>query len=144
MFRSAKPIQIQPIIPNLINQRKITKEIRILFEISRFFQVKCRLLALEWIARLANRWLPSWLTQRGWSRHNCSWVLCPAPDKEGQKNTYFTRKTTYSNRKFDIKKTQNTDLGQISILGFLPHFYQNWVNGLDSDRFCAPEHICEL
>ena len=27
---------------------------------------------------------------------------------------------------------------------FLPYFYQNWVNGLDLDRFCAPEHICEL
>ena len=28
-IRSAKPIQIQPIIPNLINQRKIAKQIRI-------------------------------------------------------------------------------------------------------------------
>ena len=24
------------------------------------------------------------------------------------------------------------------------YFYQHVVNGLDSDRFCAPEHICEL
>ena len=27
---------------------------------------------------------------------------------------------------------------------FLSYFYQHWVNGLDLNRFCAPEHICEL
>jgi len=35
VFRSAKPIQIQPINPNLINQRKIAKKNWIWFEISR-------------------------------------------------------------------------------------------------------------
>ena len=38
---------------------------------------------------------------------------------------------------------QNPDLGLISI--FVVYvFCQNWVNGWDSDRFCAPEPICEL
>ena len=34
-------MQIQPIIPNLINQRKIAKGIRIWFEIPRLFLYKC-------------------------------------------------------------------------------------------------------
>ena len=35
VFRSTKSIQIQPINPNLINQRKIAKKIRMWFDISR-------------------------------------------------------------------------------------------------------------
>ena len=42
------------------------------------------------------------------------------------------------------KNTRNTNSGPISICVFLQYFYQNWVNGLDLDRYCAPEHICEL
>jgi len=41
------------------------------------------------------------------------------------------------------KHTRNPDLGPISILGFLQYVYQNLVNGLDLDRFCAPEHIIQ-
>ena len=44
----------------------------------------------------------------------------------------------------EIKKTtRNPHLGQISTFGFVHDFYKNWVDGLDSDRFCAPEHIIE-
>ena len=51
VFRSAKPIQIQPINPNLINQRKIAKKIRIWFEISRIFFIYCpRCLLLHRVA----------------------------------------------------------------------------------------------
>ena len=42
------------------------------------------------------------------------------------------------------KKTRNPDLGPISIYVVLCDFCQFWVNGLDLNRFCAPEHICEL
>ena len=33
--------------------------------------------------------------------------------------------------------------GPISIFVFCPYLYQTWFNGLDSDRFCAPERIIE-
>ena len=42
------------------------------------------------------------------------------------------------------KNTRNTNSGPISIFGFLQYFYQNRVNGLDLDRFCAPEHIIQM
>ena len=37
VFRNERSIQVQPIIPNLINQRKLEERIRILFDISRIF-----------------------------------------------------------------------------------------------------------
>ena len=42
------------------------------------------------------------------------------------------------------KNTRNTKLGPIRIIACLQYDYQNLVTGLDSDRFFAPEHICEL
>ena len=57
VFRSAKPIQIQPINPNLINQWRIAKQIRIWFEFSLIFYIYVQsnstpctnqFLALQW------------------------------------------------------------------------------------------------
>ena len=46
------------------------------------------------------------------------------------------------------KHIAKSDVGQFPdqyrVLFFEVVFWQIWYNGLDSDRFCAPEHICEL
>ena len=42
------------------------------------------------------------------------------------------------------QKYGNTKSGPISMFWFLQDFHQHWYNGLDLDRFCALEHICEL
>ena len=40
---------------------------------------------------------------------------------------------------------RNPDLGLMScFFVFTILFCRNWVNGVDLDRFCVPEHICEL
>ena len=49
-------------------------------------------------------------------------------------------------RKSSKKNLRNPDSGPIRIPDFrgcLPYFYQNWVNGSDSDLFCGPEHIIQ-
>ena len=35
-------------------------------------------------------------------------------------------------------------LDQFRFSGFLLDFYKNWVNGLDLNWFCAPEHIIQM
>ena len=52
VFRSAKPIQIQPINPNLINKREISKKNRICFENSRIFIfIFILVILLNWLRR---------------------------------------------------------------------------------------------
>ena len=41
------------------------------------------------------------------------------------------------------KNTRNPDLIPIFMFRCFPYFYQNWANGLDFNRFCAPELIIE-
>ena len=42
------------------------------------------------------------------------------------------------------QKNTKYQFGPISIFGFLPHLYPDWLFGLNSDRFCAPEDIIEM
>ena len=47
-------------------------------------------------------------------------------------------------RKKYLKNMRNTNFGPISFFVCFHIFYQNWYNGLDLNRFCAPEHIIEM
>ena len=73
-IRSAKSIQIQPIIPNLINQRKSRKKTRIWVEISRIFLYIyiyiCTYHGLT-LSLLMHSWrdICLWMAQKGHTAH---------------------------------------------------------------------------
>ena len=66
-----------------------------------------------------------------WGRPNRNAPLSPPPS--GLNTTKNTRK---------IREIQIPD--QLRFICFYNMFINILVNGLDLDRFCAPEHICEF
>ena len=57
--------------------------------------------------------------------------------------TRYKSNPIYQISQINCKTPNPTILGNFDFW-FLSYVYQNWLFGLDSDRFCAPEHIIEM